>query len=457
MATGHPSWLEKFNPMPTTANRVRSREWFRRAQGLLIEGVNSPSRGAAVFKGGPVVLERGAGSHVHDIDGNEYIDFMMSFGALIHGHAHPGIVEVASQSIREGSHFAAATPAELEAAEQFLGMVASAEAVRFTNTGSEATMLALRLARAHTGRTKFLKFEGHYHGWYDPYLLSGNSHPYEQLGPPEDPARIPDSEGIPSTTFDDVVLAPWNDFDAVDCVMREHGAQLAAIITEPIMANMGCIPPRDGYLDHLRRLATKYGALLILDEVVTGFRYAPGGCQQFYGIQPDLATFGKALGAGFPIGAVAGPRAILDRMRWGDRMVLHYGTFNGHRLTMKVVAANLDLLSRGGVYPKLHATGDAAIAGLRGVFARRRIEAIVQGFGPMFQIYFTGKPAIHDYRDYCRYVDTGRYSRFVHGLLDRGVYMTPSNGLHWIISTAHQEDDVEALLRAADEACAEIA
>ncbi len=362
-----------------------------------MEGVNSPSRGAAVFSPAPVFLERGVGSHVWDADGNEYTDFMMSFGALIHGHAHPKLVEVVSQAMAEGSHFASATSAEVEAAERFRRMVLSAEAVRFTNTGSEATMLALRLARAHTRRTKFLKFEGHYHGWYDAFLLNAHGHPPEQLGSPENPARIPDSEGIPQST---------------------------------------------------------YGIVLILDEVVTGFRYAPGGCQEYYSIQPDLSTFGKALGAGFPVGAVAGARAILDRMRWGENMVLHYGTFNGHRLTMKVVAANLDLLSVNDTYRRLHALGDAAIAGLREVFRRRKMRAIVQGFGPMFQIYFTDRDAIHDYRDYCSCVDTATYARFVHALLQRGIYMTPSNGLHWIISTAHSEADVQALIEAADQACA---
>jgi glutamate-1-semialdehyde 2,1-aminomutase len=226
------------------------------------------------------------------------------------------------------------------------------------------------------------------------------------------------------------------------------------------MANMGCILPRDGYLQKVCDLAHEYGALFILDEVVTGFRYAPGGCQQFYGLNPDLSTFGKALGAGFPVGAVTGPRAILDRMRWGSPgMVLHYGTFNGHRLTMRVIAANLDQLAanQGAVYKQIHAVGDAAIAGLRDLFRRRKIEAVIQGFGPMFQIYFTGREAIQDYRDYCQYADTAKYSRFVHGLLDRGIYMTPSNGLHWIISTAHNMQDVEALLRAADEVLAELA
>jgi glutamate-1-semialdehyde 2,1-aminomutase len=441
----------------TSTTRTKSREWFARAQRSLVEGVNSPSRGAAVYNTGPVVIEKGHGSHVWDLDGNEYIDYMMSFGATIQGHAHPKIVEVVTSTIADGSHFAAATPAEVEAAERFLRMVPAAEAVRFANTGSEVTMLALRLARAHTGRTKFLKFEGHYHGWYDPYCLNGHSHPIDQIGPPENPTKIPDSEGIPPAVFDDVILAPWNDIAALEQILKTHGKDLAAIITEPIMANMGCILPRDGYLQKVCDLAHQYGALFILDEVVTGFRYAPGGCQQYYGLKPDLSTFGKALGAGFPVGAVAGPRAILDRMRWGDHMVLHYGTFNGHRLTMKVVAANLDLLSVEGTHKKLHAIGDAAIAGLREIFRRRKIAAIVQGFGPMFQIYFTDKAAIHDYRDYCAYADARRYSRFVHALLDRGIYMTPSNGLHWIISTAHTETDVETLLKAADDACAAIA
>jgi len=436
--------------------RTRSQQWFQRAQQSLVEGVNSPSRGKAVYSPGPVFLERGSGSHVWDADDNQYVDFMMSFGALVHGHAHPELVSVVSEAMAGGAHFAAGTSAEVEAAERFCRMVPSAEVVRFTNTGSEATMLALRLARAHTGRTKFLKFEGHYHGWYDPFLMNAHGHPPEQLGAPDNPSRIPDSEGIPPATFDDVVLAPWNDIAVLERVMQKHGRELAAVITEPIMANMGCIPPREGYLQRLRELTRDYGVLLILDEVVTGFRYAPGGCQQYYGIQPDLSTFGKALGAGFPVGAVAGPRSILERMRWSENMVLHYGTFNGHRLTMKVIAASLDLLSRNDTYRNLHALGDEAIRGLREVFRRRKVKAIVQGFGPMFQIYFTERDAIHDYRDYCTYVDTGRYSRFVHRLLERGIYMTPSNGLHWIISTAHTEADVAALMEAADQACADL-
>ena len=442
-----------------TSNRTRSQEWFARAQRNLVEGVNSPSRGSAVFAKGPVVLERGKGSRVWDVDGNEYVDFLMSFGALIHGHAHPRIVSAVNDAIATGSHFASSTPAEAEAAERVCRMVPTAETVRFTNSGTEATMLALRLARAHTGRTKFLKFEGHYHGWYDPFLLNAHGHSPKDLGTPANPARIPDSKGIPESTFAEVVLAPWNDVDALEQIMRRHGRELAAVITEPIMANMGCILPRAGYLQRMQELAREYGALFIFDEVVTGFRYAPGGCQELFGLRPDLSTFGKAMGAGFPVGAVAGPRAILDGLCWGSEMVLHYGTFNGHRLTMKVIAENLDLLTadNNAAYGQLGRIGDAAIGGLRDIFARNKVSAVVQGFGPMFQIYFTDAPAIHDYRDYCAHVDAERYSRFIHALLDRGIYMTPSNGLHWIITTAHTEANVAQLLAAANSACVEMA
>ena len=224
------------------------------------------------------------------------------------------------------------------------------------------------------------------------------------------------------------------------------------------MANMGCIIPKPGYLKRMGELAHEYGALFIIDETVTGFRYAPGGCQEMYGLRPDLSIFGKALGAGFPIGAVTGKREILDRTRWGEGMVLHYGTFNGHRLTMQVVATSLDLLLADdcAAYKKLYDIGNAAIAGLREMFARRRLTAIVQGFGPMFQVYFAERDVVHDYRDYCAHVDTQKYARFVEALLLRGIYMTPSNGLHWIISTSHSQADVEALLEAAADACSEM-
>jgi len=442
--------------MQKTRRRSKSRELFTRAKYHLVEGVNSPSRGHSVFSLGPIFIERGVGARIWDVDWNEYTDFMMAFGALIHGHAHPAIAEAVNQAMSDGSHFAAGTVAEMEAAERFCRMVPTAERVRFTNTGTEATMLALRLARAHTGRSKLLKFEGHYHGWYDPYLLNAHAHPAAQIGPPENPARIPDSAGIPESVFSDVILAPWNDVAQLERVFRQHGPEIAAAITEPIMANLGCIPPREGFLERLRLLTQEAGALLIFDEVVTGFRYSPGGCQQHFGIAPDISTFGKALGAGFPVGAVTGPRAILDRLVWHDDMVLHYGTFNGHRLIMKVVATNLELLQAndGAAFKKLHGLGDAAIAGLRDVFRRRGIKAIVQGFGPMFQIYFTDLPAIHDYRDYCAHADTRKYAYFVHLLLERGIYMTPSNGLHWIISTAHKQADIERLIVVADDACA---
>jgi len=242
------------------------------------------------------------------------------------------MVEVVSQSITEGSHFAAATPPRPKLQSGLpRDSVGRGGALRQYRQRGDHAGLAPG-ARAHR-TARFLKFEGHYHGWYDPYCLNGHSHPIDQIGPSENPARIPDSEGIPASVWTTSYWPRGMILPALERVMLAHGRELAAVISEPIMANLGCIPPRDGYLEKMRALAHQYGALFILDEVVTGFRYAPGGCQQYYNLEPDLATFGKALGAGFPVGAVAGPREILDRMRWSEHMVLHYGTFNGHRLT----------------------------------------------------------------------------------------------------------------------------
>src|SRR5712691_1376131 len=286
----------------------------------------------------------------------------------------------------EGAAFAAATAAEVEAAERFRRMVPSAEVVRFTNTGSEATMLALRLARAHTRRRKFLKFEGHYHGWYDPYLLNAHSHPFEQLGPPENPARIPDSQGIPPSTFDDVVLAPWNDVAVLERILREHGGDLAAVITEPIMANMGCIPPRDGYLERLSQLTRDYGALLIFDEVVTGFRYAPGGCQEYYGITPDMTTMAKILAGGLPGGAIGGRADIMSLlefradpqwMRFGR--ISHPGTYNANPLSAAAGVACLKVVREPAVQLKATETADKIRAGFDEVLKRRGVNGKAGG------------------------------------------------------------------------------
>jgi len=331
-------------------------------------------------------------------------------------------------------------------------MIPCAERVRFANSGTEATMAAIRLARGFTGRKKFVKFEGQYHGWYDDFLLNCHARPIDALGTRKDPIAIPDSSGLTQESLANTILVPWNDIEILEDKIKQYKGQIAAIITEPIMSNIGCIPPKPGYLEALRQITRDNDILLILDEVVTGFRYAPGGCQEYFGVIPDIATFGKAMGAGIPIGAVVGKKEIMDAFSWGN--VLHYGTFNATRLAMEVVNTNLDVLTRdenAGI-KHLHDVGDRIIEGLREIFENRNVEAIVQGFGPMFQIYFTRKESIMDYRDYCSAVDMNKYSRFAHGLINGGVYVTVSNGLHSIACIAHTEEDVNRVLNAADDA-----
>jgi len=435
-----------------TQNRSRSQQWFERAQQSLVEGVNSPSRGATVYTAGPIMLERGQGSHVWDADGNEYVDFMMSFGALIQGHAHPALVKTVSNAMAEGSHFAAATSAEVEAAERFRRMVPSAEVVRFTNTGSEATMLALRLARAHTGRTKFLKFEGHYHGWYDDILVASNPLPPGAVGLRSDPVKIADSSGLNRHALEDTIVVPWNDLPSLERAIQNHPGQIAAVITEGVMANMGVIPPDDGYLEGLQKLARHHGILFILDETVTGFRIAPGGCQEYYKLQPDLVSFGKALGCGLPVAAFAGRADVMSELAGGS--VLHYGTHNASRIGMFAARASLRKLTRdgGAAFRYIWNLADQLAGGLTELFRRKGVPAIVQRVGPMFQIMFTERESIRDYREFCRYVDRRKYQRLSWKLFEFGVYISPAATLHSIVTVAHTADDVERTLAAMEKA-----
>ena len=396
-------------------------------------------------------MERGRGSRIYDVDGNEYIDWMMAFGALPLGHAHPEVTEAIAEAAASGAHFATATPVELEVAEMIQKIVPNAERVRFANTGTEAMMAAIRLARGVTGRPKILKFEGHYHGWYDDLLISSNALPPAALGLRTDPIKIPDSSGLNRTALDDTIVVPWNDLPALERAVENHRGQIAAIITEGIMANMGVIPPADGYLHGLQKLARANGIIFILDETVTGFRIAPGGCQQHYNLSPDLVTFGKALGSGLPVAALVGRAEIMDALQWGG--VLHYGTHNGSRIGMFAARANLRVLTRDNNASFRHTwkIADRLCAGLRNLSNKKGRNAIVQNVGPMFQIMFTDQPAIRDYRDFCRYVDRPAFQKFVLSLFPRGIYASPSAALHSIVTLAHTEDDVDRTLEAASQ------
>src|SRR5580698_3724062 len=440
---------------PMSFSTEKSRQVYERTLGVLVEASSSSSRGPANFGKYPIFMERGRGSRIYDVDGNEYIDWMMAFGALPLGHAHPEIVEAITEAASTGAHFATATPIELEVAEMLQSMVRNAERVRFANTGTEAVMAAIRLARGVTGRPKILKFEGHYHGWHDDLLVSSNVLPPSALGLRSDPVKIPDSSGLNRSALDDTIVAPWNDLKALQRALENHPGQIAAIISEGIMANMGVIPPAKGYLQSLEELAHANGILFILDETVTGSRIAPGGCQEYYRLSPDLVTFGKALGCGLPIAALCGRAEVMDALQWGG--VLHYGTHNGSRIGMYAARANLRVLMRDDNAAFVHTwrIAERLCDGLTSLFRHMGLPAIVQRVGPMFQIMFTEQSAIRDYREFCQFVDRAAFQKFVLSLFPFGVYASPSAALHSIVTLAHTDADVDLTLEAAEKALEE--
>lgn len=434
----------------------KSKAFFQRALRVMIEGGSSPSRGPANYGDYPLFIERGEGSHIYDVDGNRYVDWMMAYGALPLGHAHPRIVQAVSEAAASGTLFAAATEIEVEVAELIQQMVPSAERVRFANTGTEAAMAAIRLARGYTGKPKFIKFEGHYHGWYDDFMVNAHLHPLVSLGHRHDPIKIADSSGLNRRALEDTIVVPWNDLPAVERAIDTHRGQIAAVITEGIMGNMGVIPPEPGYLLGLRDLTHDNGILLILDETVTGFRIAAGGCQEHYRIMSDISTFGKAMGAGLPVAGFVGRADVMGALEWGG--VLHYGTQNASRIGLYAARASLRELTRdnGAAFRHMWRIGEKLCHGLRDLFEETGTKAIVQNVGPMLQIMFTDQPAIRDYRQFCAYVDRAKYQKFALTLFKYGVYMTPSAALHSVVSLVHTDEDVSFTIEAARRALADV-
>jgi len=429
---------------------------FERALRVMIEGGSSPSRGPANYGDYPLFIQRGEGSHLYDADGNRYLDWMMAYGALPLGHAHSCIVAAVSEAVASGTLFAAATEIEVEVAELIQHMVPSAERVRFANTGTEAAMAAIRLARGYTGRPRFIKFEGHYHGWYDDFLVNTHPHALVSLGYRHDPIKIADSSGLNRRALEDTIVVPWNDLRAVERAIDTYRGQIAAVITEGIMGNMGVIPPEPGYLQGLRDLTREDDILLILDETVTGFRIAAGGCQEHYGILPDISTFGKAMGAGLPVAGFVGRADVMEALEWGG--VLHYGTQNSSRVGLYASRASLRELTRddGAAFRHTWRIGEKLCRGLRDLFEETGARAIVQNVGPMLQIMFTDRPAIRDYREFCATVDRARYQKFALALFKYGVYITPSSALHSIVSLAHTDEDVAFTLDAVRKVLTEV-
>jgi glutamate-1-semialdehyde 2,1-aminomutase len=424
----------------------QSDDLFDRARQLIPGGVNSPVRAFKAVGGTPRFIRKAEGARVWDADGKSYLDYLGSWGPMILGHAFPPVVDAVQQAAARGTSYGAPCAAEVELAERVVRLVPSVERVRFVSSGTEATMSALRLARAFTGRRKILKFEGCYHGHSDGLLVAAGSG-VATLG-------IPGSPGVPEGTVADTLTAPFNDVPALERVAAEHGGDLAAVIVEPVVGNMGCVAPRDGYLEALRRLTRQTGALLIFDEVITGFRLAPGGAQQVYGVMPDLTCLGKILGGGLPAAAYGG-RADVMSMVAPEGPVYQAGTLSGNPLAMAAGCATLDHLVRPGHFEHLDALAIRLQVGLARAAQAAGVMVTVNRVGSMFTVFFCRGP-VSDYAT-AKASDTGLYARFFHALLDRGVYFPPAQFEAAFVSLAHREADIDETVRAAEGALRGIA
>jgi len=419
---------------------TQSEELFARAQRVIPGGVNSPVRAFKAVGGTPLFIRKAEGARLWDADGKGYIDYVGSWGPLILGHAHPSVIEAITQAAARGTSYGAPCAAEVELADRVVRLVPSIQKVRFVSSGTEATMSALRLARGFTGRTKILKFEGCYHGHADALLVAAGSG-VATLG-------IPGSPGVPEGTVADTITAPYNDLGAVEKVIAAHGRDLAAIIVEPVAGNMGCVAPREGYLQGLRDLCTQAGALLVFDEVMTGFRVSSGGAQVLYGIKPDLTCLGKIIGGGLPVGAYGGRADIMDHIA-PSGPVYQAGTLSGNPLAMAAGAVTLDLLQRAGTYKRLETLSARLHAGLLAARDEADVKVTINRVGSMITLFFTPGP-VFDYAS-AKTSDTTLFAKFFHGLLARGVYFPPAQYEAAFVSLAHTEGDIETTIRAAAE------
>jgi glutamate-1-semialdehyde 2,1-aminomutase len=417
---------------------LKSGDLFRKALRLMPGGVNSPVRAFRAVGGEPFFVASGKGARITDVEGRSYLDYVLSWGPLILGHCHPQVMEALARVLETGTSFGASTPAEVELAEQIQAAFPSIERVRLVNSGTEATMAALRVARAATGREKILKFEGCYHGHSDSLLVKAGSG-VATLG-------LPDSPGVPRALAELTITVPFNDSAALEEAFRVHDHQLAAVIVEPVAGNMGCVAPRAGFLARLRTLAAEQGTVLIFDEVLTGFRVAYGGAQQLYGIQPDLTTLGKIIGGGLPVGAYGGKAALMDLVAPAGP-VYQAGTLSGNPLAVAAGLKTLELLRAPGFYERLDALAEGLVAGLRAEADRASVALTINRVGSMFTPFFTAE-AVTDYAS-AKKADTAAFGRFFRALLERGIYFPPSQFEAAFISSVHSEDDIAETIRAA--------
>ena len=424
----------------TPSRTTRSRDYFARSSEIIPSGVNSTAR--AVWSGWdpyPLFVDRGTGSHIFDVDGNEYIDYLLGLGPMILGHRPQKITEAVVDFIQNrGTVFAMPAAEEITLSEKIIAAVPAIEQVRLCNTGTEAVLYAVRLARAFTGRKKLIRFEGMYHGFSDGVYWS--KHPtIETAGPDKAPKAIPQGPGMPAGLDDSLVILPWNDVEALRDAIAREGHNIAAVITEAVMCNTGCILPEPGYLEAMRDLTAKAGIILICDEVITGFRLSLGGAQGYYGLQPDLSTFAKGLGGGFPVAALGGRKDIMALV--ADGTVSMAGTYAANGIAVTAANATLDHLATPGLYDTLYGRCQKLFDGLAKVIADNDIPAYVTGVGPVMQLWFADQP-IRNYRDAARHARHDVFRTWWEEMLDRGVLFHPGAFENLFISFAHTDDDI---------------
>jgi glutamate-1-semialdehyde 2,1-aminomutase len=426
-------------------NINRSKRLFKEAQRYLPGGVDSPVRAFKAVGGTPLFIKQGRGSRLYDEDGNEFIDYVGSWGPLILGHAHPRVVKAVKKAVEHGSSFGAPTQLETTLAKLISDAMPSIEMVRFVNSGTEATMSAIRLARAFTGRSKMVKFAGCYHGHSDGLLAKAGSG-MATLG-------IPSSPGVPAAVTADTLVAPYNNVEAVEQLFKDFASDIAAVIVEPIAGNMGAVLPKPGFLESLRNLTRQSGALLIFDEVITGFRVAYGGAQQLYKIAPDLTCLGKIIGGGLPVGAYGGRRDIMEMVA-PSGPVYQAGTLAGNPLAMTAGIETITILKESSVYQELEKKSSLLEKGIIKAANKAGVDIQLPRIGSMFTIFFAKAP-VTDYETAAR-ADTTLYARFFHQMLSQGVYLPPSQFEAAFVSVAHTHRVIQATISAAEKAFASL-
>jgi glutamate-1-semialdehyde 2,1-aminomutase len=402
----------------------------------------------------PIFMAEGRGSRLRDVDGNSYIDYLLGLGPMILGHRHPEVTKAVADAIDDyGTCFGLPYELEIEAAEKVVDAVPGIEQVRFTNSGSEAVGTAVRLARATTGRRLIVRFEGHYHGWQDTVYWSNHVDPV-LAGPADRPRPVAMGGGVPAELADTLVVLTWNDPESFVRLMEERGEEVAAVLTEPAVFNTGCILPEPGYLELLRSQTLKHGAMLIFDEVITGFRFARGGAQEWFGIYPDLTTYAKGIGGGFPVAAIGGTKEAMRLI--ADGTYSHSGTYNANVVQCAAVSATMDVLATPGLYERQRALGDRLGRGLKAIADEKGIDAYVEGIGTVFQLWFTDRP-IKNWRDAAAHAHEDVFTRWYQEMVVRGVLFHPLQFENLFVSLVHTDADIDETLTAAESALTVVA